>query len=49
MDVTYIEGPKQPHAGIYTLNRTTGKPTRYAQETLPTINALMRRYIGPPS
>ena len=49
VDVTYIEGPKQPHAGIYTLNRTTGKPTRYAQETLPTINALMRRYIGPPS
>jgi len=49
VDVTYIEGPKQPHAGIYTLNRTTGKPTRYVEETLPKINALMRCYIGPPS
>lgn len=47
VDVTYIEGPKQPHAGIYAFNRTTGEPTRYARETQPTINALMRRYIGP--
>jgi hypothetical protein len=44
--VTYIEGPKQPHAGIYALNPKTGQPTRYSQETLPKINALMRRYIG---
>ena len=47
VDVTYIEGPKQPHAGIYAFNRTTGRPTRYAEETVPKINALMRRYIGP--
>lgn len=47
VDVIYIEGPKQPHAGIYALNRVTGKPTRYAQEAQLEINALMRRYIGP--
>jgi acetyl esterase len=46
VEVTYIEGPKQPHAGIYALNPKTGQPTRYSQETLPKINALMRRYIG---
>jgi len=49
VDVTYIEGPQQPHAGIYAFNRTTGQPTRYSQETLPKINALIRRYIGPES
>jgi acetyl esterase len=47
VEVTYIEGPQQPHGGIYALNRTTGQPTRYSQQTLPKINALMRRYIGP--
>jgi acetyl esterase len=47
VDVTYIEGPQQPHAGIYALNRITGEPTRYSGETVPKINALMRRYIGP--
>jgi acetyl esterase len=47
VDVTYIEGPQQPHAGIYAFNRTTGEPTRYARENVPKINALMRRYIGP--
>ena len=47
VDVTYIEGPQQPHAGIYALNPKTGQPTRYSQETLPTVNALMRRFIGP--
>jgi acetyl esterase len=49
VDVTYIEGPKQPHAGIYALNPKTGVPTRYSQETVPQIDALMRRYIGPSS
>ncbi|KRB86745.1 hypothetical protein ASE00_08695 [Sphingomonas sp. Root710] len=47
VDVTYIEGPKQPHGGIYANNPKTGKPTRYSQETLPKVNALMRRFIGP--
>jgi acetyl esterase len=47
VDVTYIEGPKQPHGGIYALNPKTGQPTRYARETLPGINTLIRRYIGP--
>jgi acetyl esterase len=47
VDVHYIEGPQQPHAGIYALNRQTGEPTRYSKETVPKINALMRRYIGP--
>jgi acetyl esterase len=47
VDVTYIEGPQQPHAGIYAINPKTGQPTRYSRETLPKINALMRRYIGP--
>lgn len=47
VDVTYIEGAKQPHSGIYTLNPKTGQPTRYSQETVPKINALMRRYISP--
>jgi acetyl esterase len=46
VDVTYFEGPQQPHAGIYALNPKTGQPTRYSQETVPKINALMRRYIG---
>ena len=45
--VTYFEGAKQPHAGIYALNPDTGRPTRYAQETLPKINAIMRKAIGP--
>lgn len=49
VDVTYIEGPKQPHAGIYARNPKTGELTRYARETMPQINALMRRYIGPGS
>lgn len=49
VDVTYIEGPQQPHAGIYGINPKTGQPTRYSQETLPKINALMRNYIGPDS
>lgn len=46
VDVTYIEGPKQPHAGIYTRNPKTGEVTKYSRETLPQINALMSRYIG---
>ncbi len=49
VEVTFIEGPQQPHAGIYAINPRTGQLTRYAQETLPKINALMRRYIGPVS
>ena len=47
VDVTYIEGPQQPHAGIYGRNPKTGEQTRYSKATLPKINALMRRYIGP--
>lgn len=47
VDVTYIEGPQQPHAGIYGRNPKTGETTRYSRETLPQINALIRRYIGP--
>lgn len=47
VEVTYIEGPQQPHAGIYTINPKTGEPSRYSRETVPKINALMRRYIGP--
>lgn len=47
VEVTYIEGPKQPHAGIYARNPKTGEPSRYSKETLPEINALMRCYIGP--
>ena len=47
VDVTYIEGPKQPHAGIYRRNPKTSEVTRYSRETLPQVNALMRRYIGP--
>lgn len=47
VDVTYIEGPQQPHAGIYARNPKTGERTRYSRETLPHINALMRKYIGP--
>ena len=47
VEVTYIEGPRQPHAGIYAFNPRTGQPTKYSQETVPKINALMRRYIGP--
>jgi acetyl esterase len=46
VDVTYIEGPLQPHAGIYARNPKTGLPTKYASETLPKVNAIMRRYIG---
>jgi acetyl esterase len=45
VEVTYIEGPQQPHAGIYALNPKTSEPTRYSQETVPKINALMRSYI----
>ena len=47
VDVTYIEGPQQPHSGIYFINPKTGKQTKYSTETVPQINALMRRYIGP--
>jgi acetyl esterase len=47
VDVTYIEGERQPHAGIYANNPMTGQPTKYCRETLPKVNALMRRYIGP--
>lgn len=47
VDVTYIEGSQQPHAGIYGINPKTGQPTRYSQETVPIINDLIRRYIGP--
>jgi len=47
VEVVYFEGKQQPHAGIYAVNPKTGQPTRYSQETLPKINALMRRYIGP--
>lgn len=47
VDVTYIEGPKQPHGGIYSRNPKTGERSRYAQETMPQIATLMRRYIGP--
>lgn len=47
VDVTYIEGPQQPHAGIYTRNPKTGELSRYSRENIPKINALMRRYIGP--
>lgn len=47
VDVTYIEGPQQPHAGIYTRNPKTGERSRYSSETLPKIAELMRRYIGP--
>ena len=46
VDVTYIEGAKQPHAGIYARNPRTGERTRYSTETLPQIRALMRRYLG---
>lgn len=49
VDVTYIEGPQQPHAGIYGINPMTGQSTKYARETVPKINELMRRYIGPKS
>jgi acetyl esterase len=45
VDVTYIEGPKQPHGGIYSRNRS-GERTKYASETLPKINSIMRHYIG---
>lgn len=47
VDVTYIEGPQQPHAGIYGRNPKTGERSRYSRDMLPQINALMRRYIGP--
>ena len=47
VEVTYIEGPQQPHAGIYWLNIKTGQPTTYAAEMRPKIAELMRRYIGP--
>lgn len=47
VDVTYIEGQQQPHAGVYALNPLTAQPTRYSRETMPKVNALMRRYIGP--
>jgi acetyl esterase len=47
VDVTYIEGAKQPHAGIYTRNHKTGDWTRYTQEMRPVIADLMRRHIGP--
>jgi len=45
VDVTYFEGPKQPHGGIYARNKS-GEHTKYARETLPKINSIMRRYIG---
>lgn len=47
VEVIYIEGAQQPHAGIYAINPKTGQPTRYAQEMRPKIAELMRRYIGP--
>lgn len=47
VDVTYIEGAQQPHAGIYWLNTKTGQPTTYNIEMRPKIAELMRRYIGP--
>ncbi|MDP3737512.1 MAG: alpha/beta hydrolase [Hyphomonadaceae bacterium] len=47
VDVTYIEGPQQPHGGIYSINPVTGQPTKYSRETVPLINKIMRRYIGP--
>lgn len=47
VEVTFIEGEKQPHAGIYARNPKTGEITKYSRETMPQINTLMRRYIGP--
>lgn len=47
VDVTYIEGPKQPHAGIYSYNPATGERTKYSKDTLPEIARIMRKYIGP--
>jgi acetyl esterase len=47
VEVIYIEGPQQPHAGIYAVNPMTQQPTKYSRETVPQINALVRRYIGP--
>lgn len=47
VDVTYIEGPQQPHAGIYARNPKTGEQSCYSREALPGINALIRKYIGP--
>lgn len=47
IEVTYIEGPQQPHGGIYAFNPVTRQPTRYSTETLPKIAEMMRRYIGP--
>lgn len=47
VDVTYIEGPRQPHGGIYATNPITGDLTAYAKATVPTINEIMRGYIGP--
>lgn len=40
--VHFIEGKQQGHGFIY-LHRNT----KYARETLPKINEIMRRYIGP--
>lgn len=47
VEVTLIEGPQQPHGGIYAFNPKTGQRTRYSQETLPKIAEIMRRHIGP--
>ncbi|HRE43673.1 MAG TPA: alpha/beta hydrolase [Terricaulis sp.] len=47
VDVTYIEGPQQPHAGIYARNPMTQKPTAYAAKARPEIHQLIRNYIGP--
>lgn len=47
VDVTYIEGKQQPHAGIYAINPKTGKPSKYSTETVPEVHGLIRRYIGP--
>ena len=45
--VHYLEGAQQGHGFIYQTNLTNGAPTRYSRETVPKINAIMRRYIGP--
>jgi len=46
--VHYFEGPQQGH-GYCTVVRNvrTGAPTEYQRQTVPQLNALMRRYIGP--
>ena len=47
VEYTYIEGPKQPHGGIYANNPVTGQPTKYAREAQLEVNRIMRKYIGP--